>query len=316
MINRQCKYFDGSDGSCVNGDNCKFIHDVQNIPQIKCKFFDGSDGSCINGANCKFIHDSNQRDTIQIKCKFFNGVDGSCLSGDNCNFIHNQHYATKICGYFNGADNSCTNQNNCNFLHDQSLIQNYEAYVIRMNSNITSDGYTIEKEQLLRKKAVKFGLTEAYRMSLYDIKKEIEKINLEKHHRKLEINITANLPDVTATETLVNDQISDTCEIVVNTFILADFMIANSSNVINPVDNEIPQVENEIRSVPNETRCVPNETRCVPAEKIEQFENDKLILAEIGLRRNAGEKITHREHLKASHAYHRIHSDYYYSNII
>ena len=65
-----CKYYNGMDGSCIYGLECRFQHIEHdafnngargggnlnvNQPPI-CRHYDGSDGSCAYGADCHFVH--------------------------------------------------------------------------------------------------------------------------------------------------------------------------------------------------------------------------------------------------------------------
>merc|ERR1711972_342766 len=65
-----CKFYNGMDGSCIYGVECRFQHIDHNAleggtrgggnlnvnqPPI-CRFYDGPDGSCAYGVDCHFLH--------------------------------------------------------------------------------------------------------------------------------------------------------------------------------------------------------------------------------------------------------------------
>ncbi|KAL0485230.1 hypothetical protein AKO1_004231 [Acrasis kona] len=70
-INANCKFF--MMGHCREGQNCRFIHDEDQIAQIH------------PAATDPEHHPEIQRRSNSV-CKFF--LKGSCLKGDFCNFLH------------------------------------------------------------------------------------------------------------------------------------------------------------------------------------------------------------------------------------
>jgi Zinc finger C-x8-C-x5-C-x3-H type (and similar)/RNA-binding, Nab2-type zinc finger len=61
-----CKYFNGYDKSCLNGDDCKFKHSNFVTDKNLCRNW-SKNGECEYGQNCNFFHYSSSNTNPKIK---------------------------------------------------------------------------------------------------------------------------------------------------------------------------------------------------------------------------------------------------------